>query len=1031
MKSEKLKQEQNKIINQVNQINQNNDSPKSNQSDEENNDIQGNDIIMKGGSISFETNFNDKNNGQKNKIRNPNNNKKGKGFDLNNKKSVINKMNNQSIKLDDTRQYHIELLLRYICFEEKIRAKIKYYTQFQPCIETGYIINHKLIEHFKEFYNARKLISLFKQNSNLDMINKNYRKDNNYYINETAENDFIYEVLQNLPEEYRKEIQTKNNTQFLYDLQNQELYRLLMSYASNQQCYYYFPNCILINEILSQYLFSLIIDINEYNYFEKVNFMIANRKLILTHNLNIYLGYLSNNESMYIPEIMIYCQEKAEFEELCNELKSNQIEINIILQRTERENNDNPNIGIYNNTNIKVIILSGNYTMGEDYPNLDQNPIFQGGIVNIKKLQKQMEGLSLNVNQNMNGNNIQGNNGINQLKPRSYTKIKKDIKREIKNILYVLIDMKLIRKKMNISLNKDTEYEAYYPISLDWFMKYIEYYNISNIYNNKIIIQTIDNIIESSQNALTYEEIIQNAKLQKDFFNIIKNISMNMTKGNYISKTSLTPMPIYINDFYYYNKIILVSEATRNLFNIYESNSNKKPYPFYCYFGDNKIFVVNNGPKKYLIEVFYFDQYYNIIPEIIFKFYGGNELNHSFSLLKEKGFEQYIGYYSMFNDDKNNTDYVSPIFNQNNKEIGYVYKYHPNINNYSPYIINNEYKVMLILYFYYQRLHSQSIKKYSGDFYILVNWEFIKKYKDYYDYQTLEKCLLNNNFAQQIAKSIKEKQDYVLNDKIITIIIKNLPNNINMNFINKSKYKVPTGNILEEPNSKCVQNTELFYYDEFELIDRNLYSLIFKKSNIQIYGECYFSNGYICIKMPQPLNQKKTTSCILIFGSLNQNNIFKAKYLLEYNSFDNFKKNFYYMNAYGDFPNYINSFKFTNNNIEQLIDENNNNIGLIYNLHMAPPVTAQVPALQPKSLIHIPPIPPKEPFKYPPLIGLKNVRATCYMNATLQCLCQIQNFVKYFKNNQHVINTINKYKQENKACLSESFKYLIVMARAI
>ena len=118
--------------------------------------------------------------------------------------------------------------------------------------------------------------------------------------------------------------------------------------------------------------------------------------------------------------------------------------------------------------------------------------------------------------------------------------------------------------------------------------------------------------------------------------NIINNISINMIKGNYISNISMTPNPIIINDFYYYNKFILVSDTTRNLFNIYEGDKKQKTYPFYCYLGDNNIFIINNGPQKYLIEVFHFEQRYNIIPKIFFKFYGGNELNHSLSLIKKK-----------------------------------------------------------------------------------------------------------------------------------------------------------------------------------------------------------------------------------------------------------------------------------------------------------------------------------------------------------------------------------------------------------
>ena len=70
-------------------------------------------------------------------------------------------------------------------------------------------------------------------------------------------------------------------------------------------------------------------------------------------------------------------------------------------------------------------------------------------------------------------------------------------------------------------------------------------------------------------------------------------------------------------------------------------------------------------------------------------------------------------------------------------------------------------------------------------------------------------------------------------------------------------------------------------------------------------------------------------------------------------------------------------------------------------------------------------IPVPIPANQPPLIGLKNVGATCYMNATLQCFSQIQDLILNFKSNQQVYNTIAKYKQMNKKCLTESFKILI------
>ena len=128
---------------------------------------------------------------------------------------------------------------------------------------------------------------------------------------------------------------------------------------------------------------------------------------------------------------------------------------------------------------------------------------------------------------------------------------------------------------------------------------------------------------------------------------------------------------------------------------------------------------------------------------------------------------------------------------------------------------------------------------------------------------------------------------------------------------------------------------------------------------------------------------------------MHSNHIFKANYLLEYNSINDFVKNFTSANNTGGFDKYISYFKFLNNYIEELTDYDNKNLGLIYNIEKAP--QAPVPPG---------PIPSYQDPNKPPLIGLKNVGATCYMNATLQCLSQILHLAYYFKTNPQINNTI-------------------------
>ena len=65
----------------------------------------------------------------------------------------------------------------------------------------------------------------------------------------------------------------------------------------------------------------------------------------------------------------------------------------------------------------------------------------------------------------------------------------------------------------------------------------------------------------------------------------------------------------------------------------------------------------------------------------------------------------------------------------------------------------------------------------------------------------------------------------------------------------------------------------------------------------------------------------------------------------------------------------------------------------------------------------------KNNFQFPPLIGLDNIGATCYMNATLQCFCNIEQFINYFKYDKNLIYSIKC--DQKKETLSSSFKLLI------
>ena len=183
---------------------------------------------------------------------------------------VLNALNQNQCILDDTKKYHVEFLLRYFTFEQNLNVKINSPYTFNIFRENGYIINYQIIQLYEEFYQSNKFFGFFKNDPNLNKIYQKYWNQAKYLASHDEEK-FINESLQNLPKDYIKEIQEKNNSQFLYNLQNSALYKPLINYVQNNQQYYYFNNSVLLNEYLGNFILSFL---HEQNVIQKVQYII-------------------------------------------------------------------------------------------------------------------------------------------------------------------------------------------------------------------------------------------------------------------------------------------------------------------------------------------------------------------------------------------------------------------------------------------------------------------------------------------------------------------------------------------------------------------------------------------------------------------------------------------------------------------------------------------------------------------------------------------------------------------------------------
>ena len=278
-----------------------------------------------------------------------------------------------------------------------------------------------------------------------------------------------------------------------------------------------------------------------------------------------------------------------------------------------------------------------------------------------------------------------------------------------------------------------------------------------------------------------------------------------------------------------------------------------------------------------------------------------------------------------------------------------------------------------------------------------------------------------------------------------------------------------------------------FIGKDFELIEKNCAHYLFRDLKPYNKCLCSFVGNFkIIFHYPiNAFNNNKYNICVISQYNDNKKD-FINEYLIKYNSQNSYQTHINQIK--NNINNFISNLQFNNNNFSKIIQPGAPEIGTVIKLSKLTPATPQGPTSttpqgpvstspiqtplnnlpqQPTStstpmpIIPVqkqapfpqpinnnqfqpnPPLKPNPPeipnppeppapdkittrkyFDSKPLIGFENIGATCYMNATLQCLCNIEKFVDYFFSPHPFIENLKKEDKNNEK-LSTSFKELI------
>ena len=655
-----------------------------------------------------------------------------------------------------------------------------------------------------------------------------------------------------------------------------------------------------------------------------------------------------------------------------------------------------------------------------------------------------------------------------------------------KAIILLSITQNFDINKFNIRSQEKAE--KVYLMDYNYLLKY-KYLEISSLINRDNEIQKLVERINNPQNpyiSKTLEEII--SKLDQEELKKIDKIlqTIDLSRENWEAKA----YKIILKDkssISVYNEFILITERIYKEISTKLSLYGTSKQIEYAY-KDGDIIAIHDRLKPCLFfgNINNDSHLFNLKYFLVFDH--DSYLNKALQFIITFGIEQYKQEKTIFSEG-NKKDLISAIYD-GNYEVGSFYIYSPGINygkmnekDYTYDMNNEKLDKVLKLYNYYSKfkLKMKAINNYDEK-YFLIKKEIMNDIKKDYNYdiiiQILKKTQTNNN-----ENNPKKQKLFILKNfpEDLYDDFFNKKKQIETRMID---YTFPDSISITIPNT----NQSIQIYDNFEIIEKSIasefisgiYESAYQSYSYSPYGlwptssidnnkaenfmDCTLKEGKVIVYYPKTkFNNNKH---VYALGSVNDDNVFIAEYLIIYkknheyfstirNKLNNYLQSIEQQLMYGPCPltnndveeigmvvglNKINTFNIhkVNTDQNQIIDQNKNdfyskpidnygyNEDMVIDQDIDPePIDNRI--IKKYNLdSQVPFSKIKECFSKPPLIGLDNIGATCYMNATLQCLCNISKFVNYFKFNKNLKDLVrNDITYGNNSMLCSSFKLLI------